>query len=590
MTHHFTQQQQQQVHSDNPFYSATLASSQPMRATSASPKDSPVSRTRSPAAIMGDGDSPRSPRASVHTLGAVLVGGAGAGGGGSSNSINTVPSTGSGPASKSGNPITSTATLTVGPGAVGGRAVSPGVRAQSPLRPLADADREASTSVRTLSSTDSPLSLGRASSPSRGTSVADTVVGVIAHTLSDTRARSPPQAGSGAGVGIGSRARSPPQTGSAPHPLAFDRTNERSSKADVYATTITAARVPSPSPPQLTRTLSPVRTTAAREIASDAHAPAHPAAPAVSAAGRSLSPGRVAAAAVGKDSPPRKENPVINFGNFLNISPWRTGFNREADCRVALLPENASLNRYKDILPYDDQRIHLARGEHEYINASPVRVALPAGHVAQYIACQAPKENTSGDFWAMVWEHNVNVVCMLTSLVEAGRNKSCCYWPGHVGDETDYDAFRVTLESEEIEGCVIYRKLSLCDLHNTRAAARAVHHIQYTGWPDTGVPTDGRDFLFTLETAQQAKRHTRATGPVVVHCSAGIGRTGVFITLEVALALLQEGRDVDLPSLLEAMRTQRIGLVQTEAQYTFVCALLSAVQQRGGPQFPLVFA
>uniref|UniRef100_A0A8C5B7V9 protein-tyrosine-phosphatase n=1 Tax=Gadus morhua TaxID=8049 RepID=A0A8C5B7V9_GADMO len=241
------------------------------------------------------------------------------------------------------------------------------------------------------------------------------------------------------------------------------------------------------------------------------------------------------------------------------------------------LPENMEKNRYKDVLPYDVSRVVL-QDQEDYINAShiTVRVAPPSsGMCLRYIAAQGPLPHTCTHFWQCVWEQQTHTIIMLTTLTERGRTKCHQYWP-HPAEVKEYGCLRVSCHSEECTLAYVTRCFTLT--HTQRGEERAVTHLQYVAWPDHGVPDDPSDFLQFVNCVRDRRKGQET---LMVHCSAGIGRTGVLITMETALALLEEGRPLYPLDVVRALRDQRAMMVQTTCQFQFVCeAILRVYKER----------
>uniref|UniRef100_A0A672NVP0 protein-tyrosine-phosphatase n=1 Tax=Sinocyclocheilus grahami TaxID=75366 RepID=A0A672NVP0_SINGR len=238
----------------------------------------------------------------------------------------------------------------------------------------------------------------------------------------------------------------------------------------------------------------------------------------------------------------------------------------------ARLPQNVSKNRYRDISPYDTTRVVL-KGTEDYINANFINMEIPGkGEVKRYIACQGPLPGTCSDFWQMVWEQSAALVVMLTTQVERGRVKCHQYWP-NVSASGTYGGFQVTCVSEEGNSAYLLRDLMLTHLESKEE--RQICQMQYLAWPDHGVPEDSSDFLNFV--SQVRSKRADASEPVVVHCSAGIGRTGVLITMETAMCLIETGQSVYPLDIVRTMRDQRAMMIQTPSQYRFVCEAILKV-------------
>ncbi|XP_030212093.1 tyrosine-protein phosphatase non-receptor type 21 isoform X3 [Gadus morhua] len=253
------------------------------------------------------------------------------------------------------------------------------------------------------------------------------------------------------------------------------------------------------------------------------------------------------------------------------------------DCAIAQQPENGERNRFQDVLPYDDTRVELVPTKENntgYINASHIRVTV-SGHEWSYIASQGPLSNTCQDFWQMVWEQGVSIIAMVTAEEEGGREKSFRYWPrlGSRHNTVTYGRFKITTRFRTDSGC--YATTGLKIKHLLSGHERTIWHLQYTDWPDHGCPEDFKGFLTFLEEVQSVRRHTNSISdpknahqPVLVHCSAGVGRTGVVLLSEIMIACLEHNEMFDVPTVLSMLRQQRMMMVQTISQYVFIYKVL----------------
>nr|CDJ86225.1 PDZ and Protein-tyrosine phosphatase domain containing protein [Haemonchus contortus] len=208
------------------------------------------------------------------------------------------------------------------------------------------------------------------------------------------------------------------------------------------------------------------------------------------------------------------------------------------DCR---LTSNLNKNRYRDVCPYDATRVRLSSSPNgDYINANFVNMEIPSsGIVNRYIACQGPLAHTSADHWLMVWEQLCTHIVMLTTTIERGRAKCHQYWP-RLHESHEYGRLLVTcIRDHDTPNCS-YREFSVRD--RTSKEERRVTQMQYTAWPDHGVPDDPQHFISFVGEVRRAR--AGSVDPIVVHCSAGIGRTGVLILMETAACLVEANEPV----------------------------------------------
>ncbi|XP_029383488.1 receptor-type tyrosine-protein phosphatase H isoform X2 [Echeneis naucrates] len=236
--------------------------------------------------------------------------------------------------------------------------------------------------------------------------------------------------------------------------------------------------------------------------------------------------------------------------------------------RAAVLPENKAKNRFNNVLPYDWCRVKLTTSNpnetSDYINAS----YMPGyNREREYIATQGPLPSTVGDFWRMIWEQRVKGIVMVTNCVELGRTKCERYWPADSKPNLQGQLV-ITLRSEIQERNWTLREFNL--KHKSTSEERMVKHFHFTAWPDHGVPL-GTNVL--IQFRELVRRHIEKEGdgaPTVVHCSAGVGRTGTLIALDVLLQQLKQKRAVGINAFVHKMRLSRPYMVQTESQYVFL--------------------
>nr|XP_018903286.1 PREDICTED: tyrosine-protein phosphatase Lar isoform X3 [Bemisia tabaci] len=232
----------------------------------------------------------------------------------------------------------------------------------------------------------------------------------------------------------------------------------------------------------------------------------------------------------------------------------------------ASLACNKHKNRLVHILPVEGTRVCLSpiRGIEgsDYINASFIDGYRQRG---AYIATQGPLLDTTEDFWRMLWEHNSPIVVMLTKLKEMGREKCHQYWPSE--RSVRYDNFVVEPIAEYNMPLYILREFKVTDARD--GSSRTLRQFQFTDWPEQGVPKSGDGFIDFIGQVHKTKEQFGQDGPITVHCSAGVGRTGVFITLSIVLERMQYEGIIDLFQTVRILRTQRPAMVQTEEQYQF---------------------
>ncbi|XP_016068552.1 PREDICTED: tyrosine-protein phosphatase non-receptor type 13 isoform X2 [Miniopterus natalensis] len=242
-------------------------------------------------------------------------------------------------------------------------------------------------------------------------------------------------------------------------------------------------------------------------------------------------------------------------------------------CLIGQTKENRRKNRYKNILPYDATRVPLG-DEGGYINASFIRIPVGKEEFV-YIACQGPLPTTVGDFWQMIWEQNSTVIAMMTQEVEGGKVKCQRYWPNILGRTTMVNnRLRLALvKMQPLKGFVV-RALTLEDIQTREV--RHISHLNFTAWPDHDTPSQPDDLLTFIS----YMRHVHRSGPIITHCSAGIGRSGTLICIDVVLGLIGQDLEFDISDLVRCMRLQRHGMVQTEDQYIFCYQVILYVLTR----------
>ncbi|XP_067828734.1 FERM and PDZ domain-containing protein 2 isoform X2 [Heptranchias perlo] len=244
------------------------------------------------------------------------------------------------------------------------------------------------------------------------------------------------------------------------------------------------------------------------------------------------------------------------------------------DCMVGKAPENREKNRYRDILPYDKTRVHI--GDRGYINASYIRMPIGAEEYL-YIACQGPLPGTANDFWQMIWENKADVIAMMTRKHERGKVKCYGYWPDKMYKPLRVNKYHLILENHQVLDSFEINTVKMTD--SETGEVHYVKHLKFITWPDHGTPNSSEQLVrFILY-----MREVHCSGPMVVHCSAGIGRSGVLICTDVLLSLINKELSFDIMDIVREMRKQRHGMIQTKDQYLFcynvVLEILESIQQ-----------
>uniref|UniRef100_A0A7M4ELV5 Tyrosine-protein phosphatase non-receptor type n=1 Tax=Crocodylus porosus TaxID=8502 RepID=A0A7M4ELV5_CROPO len=239
--------------------------------------------------------------------------------------------------------------------------------------------------------------------------------------------------------------------------------------------------------------------------------------------------------------------------------------------RVAKYQENRNRNRYRDVSPYDHSRVKLLNTENDYINASLVVTEEAQRNYILTQKYKGPLPNTCCHFWLMVWQQKTKAVVMLNRIVEKDSVKCAQYWPTKEEEVMMFKetGFRVRLVSEDIKS---YYTVHLLQLENISSGeSRMITHFHYTTWPDFGVPESPASFLNFLFKVRESGSLNPEHGPAVIHCSAGIGRSGTFSLVDTCLVLMEKKDPfcVDIKKVLLDMRKYRMGLIQTPDQLRF---------------------
>lgn len=232
---------------------------------------------------------------------------------------------------------------------------------------------------------------------------------------------------------------------------------------------------------------------------------------------------------------------------------------------------NKILNRYMDVKPYDNSRVKLSRSQDtDYINASLVTVPKAA---RRYILTQGPLPETIGHFWLMVWEQKSNVIVMLNRILEMEDFVKCeQYWPNSVDSKVVYEDVKLFVVLKSVKDTKHYsiREMLLCDSETGKS--RTILQFHYTAWPDHGEPDSPTSFLRLLTAIRKCGGLDKMDEPTIVHCSAGIGRSGTFCLIDSILSMVENQgstEGLDIVNTLIEMRDYRMGLIQSPVQLRF---------------------
>ncbi|XP_061195011.1 receptor-type tyrosine-protein phosphatase epsilon-like [Saccostrea echinata] len=243
-------------------------------------------------------------------------------------------------------------------------------------------------------------------------------------------------------------------------------------------------------------------------------------------------------------------------------------YGEQYKCDAGKMDKNIVKNRFKTTFPYDHSRVILrTESGSDYINANYID---GTERDKQYIAAQGPKQNTVIDFWTMIWQERVTTIVMLTNLKEGMKTKCTQYWPA-ANRHINYGSVSVKLTDEKVYAFYIIRKLSVN--HKETIESRVVTQYHYTSWPDHGTP----DPLCLVVFLDHVTRTNQRNSQTVVHCSAGIGRTGTYIALDVLNQIGRKTGKVNVAEYVKKMRENRMNMVQTYEQYMTIFLALNEI-------------
>lgn len=252
--------------------------------------------------------------------------------------------------------------------------------------------------------------------------------------------------------------------------------------------------------------------------------------------------------------------------------------------------DNRRLNRYRDVNPYDHSRIILHRGDVDYINANLVRMERAN---RKYLLTQGPLPQTVGHFWLMIWEQKCPAILMLNKIIEKRQVKCHQYWPENIGSESIMTFSDVNLKVEYLkcENFTNFSKRTFRLIDGESNESREVIQFHYTTWPDFYVPSSPIAFLQFLKKVRDSGALDADAGPTVVHCSAGIGRSGTFCLVDTCLVLVEKNgaNNINIADLLLELRSSRMGLIQTADQLYFSYqAIIEGIKHLNDPVIIIV--
>ena len=251
------------------------------------------------------------------------------------------------------------------------------------------------------------------------------------------------------------------------------------------------------------------------------------------------------------------------YNIFYQIEDWK--------CNLNIFESGYfNLDRYSDIKPYKHNKISINNGK-RYINASPINIGKKEKY---FISTQGPKPETIEDFWTMVYENNSSVIVMLCNVTEGGRIKCENYW-----EKPQMKKFSVEIQNEEKSKMHTIRTLKL--KIKEKNEERIINQIHFTAWPDHGIPdiSDGKVFQDFCEINQKVDELNNKNNPMIVHCSAGVGRTGTFVSMYLLEKEINEQINAkkeyirfNIFNLVRKIKEMRMYMVQSETQYQFIYA------------------
>nr|QZB49125.1 PTP [Cotesia vestalis bracovirus] len=249
-------------------------------------------------------------------------------------------------------------------------------------------------------------------------------------------------------------------------------------------------------------------------------------------------------------------------------------------CKHFSKQENSSKNRYDEIICWDETRVKITPKEEDtdYIHANYVdSFETPK----KYVATQGPLKNTVNQFWQLIWEQNSRIIVMLTELQTAGRENCAAYWHPYDDEQKIFQAGELSIKTVSETNKLRYVQTTFDVSNCITGESRLIKHYMYVDWPDHGVPSTWESFmgLYCDIDEEREKLLTEmqdepALGPIVVHCVAGVGRTGVFCALDSCLNQLLKTKTISVPETVLKIRQQRYSSIPVTEQYVFIYRIL----------------
>lgn len=274
---------------------------------------------------------------------------------------------------------------------------------------------------------------------------------------------------------------------------------------------------------------------------------------------------------------PKKRKRLSTEYQNLNTETHLSYLDQSDQYKTGRIYSNEAKNRYSDIIPIETTRVKLEGLKNDYINANHIFIE---GADETYISTQAPLSKTYKDFWKMVWDQKSSIIVMLTDFKENGKKKASKYWDSMNKPKVFTYLEKETINDNKIDIVVtLVNKIKLCSgilrefIVSKDDESRKIFHIQYTNWGDHTKPTSIKDIqvlIMYMELFREIGKLFTLNGPPIIHCSAGVGRSGTFIACSFIKYLKLHRKKIDIHNIVVGLRKCRSGMVQTDEQYAFI--------------------